>query len=131
MSEVANRACVQRERAGVKNAKINMISLLLAVLAVFADHLGVKISKIRVEHLLRRGCFLGKARPKESVWCGLSAPKAFVRPRMVGPIRPPLTFPLDFQQICQNLASFRLWLATDARYRKISVEIVISGPSSP
>ena len=44
---------------------------------------------------------------------------------------PPLTFPRDFQQICQNLASFRLWLATDARYRKISVEIVISGPSSP
>ena len=125
-----SRLCAART-AALEIGQIMLISLLLAIWGGFADHLGAKISKIRVGHLFRRGCLLGKARPKESVWCGLSAPKAFVRPRMVGPIRPPLTFPIDFQQICQNLASFRLWLATDARYRKISVEIVISGPSSP
>ena len=47
----------------------------------------------RVAHLLRRGCFLGKARPKAGAWCGLSAPKAFFRPRMAAGSRPlPLLF---------------------------------------
>ena len=44
---------------------------------------------------------------------------------------PPLTFPLGLQGTGRNLATFRGWRASVARYRKNSVEIGISGPSSP
>ena len=130
MSEVANRASVQRERAGSKCQ--NQYDFL--TFGGFGRFCRPSASQ-NFENSGRTP-FVPRLFPRQSE----AKRKRLVRLERARNLRsaedgrvetPPLAFPKDFQQICQNLASFRFWLATDARYRKISVEIGISGPSLP